>query len=191
MTRYNTLLKYWFGIGLALLMIAVQASPVAIQELLIYDRPLIFEGQLWRIITAHLCHLGWSHLLMNLLGLIMVMLFFGNYLSHWIWLLILFIGMIGTSLLLLIFNPELVWYVGLSGVLHTLFIAGGIADIQHRPKEAYIFLLLIIAKLYWEQRYGPLPGSEATAGGNVIVDAHFYGAIFGLSIIPISYFRKK
>ena len=33
--------------------------------------------------------------------------------------------------------------------------------------------------MIWEQVYGPAPGSEEMAGGNVIVNAHMYGAIAG------------
>ena len=30
-----------------------------------------------------------------------------------------------------------------------------------------------------------MPGSEETAGGNVIVDAHLYGAIFGVIAVLV------
>jgi len=182
---------YWFGLTLALIIIVLGLIDTSNQNILRFDRPAILSYQLWRIITAHLVHLGWSHLLMNLAGLVMVFFFFGTFLKNSQWFFIFFISALGTSLLLLQLNPQLVWYVGLSGVLHGFFIAGGIADIKVNPKEAYVFLALIIGKLIWEQIYGPLPGSEATAGGHVLVDAHLFGAIWGaLAMIIISLTTK-
>jgi rhomboid family GlyGly-CTERM serine protease len=79
------------------------------------------------------------------------------------------------------FYPELEWYVGLSGVLHGLLVAGLFAGLVQRDREAVILTLFVIAKLAWEQLAGPLPGSESSSGGVVIVDAHLYGAIGGLA----------
>jgi len=42
-----------------------------------------------------------------------------------------------------------------------------------------VLVAFVAAKLVWEQTGGPLPGSEATSGGTVIVDAHLYGALGG------------
>jgi len=72
-----------------------------------------------------------------------------------------------------------IWYVGFSGTLHGLVIAGALADLRHYPKSAALLLILIIGKLVWEQISGALPGSESVAGGNVVVNAHLYGAIGG------------
>lgn len=144
-----------------------------------YDREAIQSGQLWRLLTAHLAHLGWSHLAMNVAGLALIWAIFGAHIPWRRWLAILLVGAIGTSILLFMFNTHLRWYVGLSGVLHTLFIAGCLADLKYRRWDTRILLALVILKLIYEQVSGPLPGSEATAGGNVIVDAHLYGAFFG------------
>ena len=145
-----------------------------------YDRVNILEGEIWRVVTAHILHLTWNHLFMNLAGLLFIFFFFGNLLSQKHWLGIMLFSACFISLVLLVTQPELRWYVGLSGVLHGLFFAGGIADIKVRPKEAYIFLAFITIKLAYEQFFGALPGSEESAGGPVLVDAHFYGAISGL-----------
>ncbi|MDH5218383.1 MAG: rhombosortase [Gammaproteobacteria bacterium] len=150
-----------------------------------YDRVNILEGELWRIFSAHMMHLTWNHLFMNLAGLLFIFFFFGNLLTQKQWLGIMIFSAIFISLILLWTQPELRWYVGLSGVLHGLFIAGGIADIKVRPKEAFLFLAFIIGKLAYEQLMGPLPGSEESAGGPVLVDAHFYGAIAGLIFMLI------
>ena len=50
---------------------------------------------------------------------------------------------------------------------------------------------VLIAKLAWEQISGPLPGSAATAGVAVIVDAHLYGAAGGiLALLPNGWLAK-
>src|SRR5215813_6550864 len=37
-----------------------------------YDRVGLANGQLWRLVTAHLVHLGWAHLWPNLLALLLI-----------------------------------------------------------------------------------------------------------------------
>jgi len=150
------------------------------QEALRYDRGAIQDGQWWRLLSAHLVHLGPSHLLMNLAGLWLVWLLVGPALSTRSWLILLFADALITGLALLIFNPQLGWYVGLSGVLHGLLVAGAIADIRSGHRGTWLLLGAVVFKLGWEQLAGPLPGSEASAGGTVIVDAHLYGALGGL-----------
>ncbi len=150
------------------------------QQALRYDRAAILDGQWWRLLSAHLVHLGGSHLLMNLAGLWLIWLLVGPALSPRSWLILLFTDALITGLALLIFNPHLGWYVGLSGVLHGLLVAGAIADIRRGHRGTWLLLGAVVFKLGWEQLAGPLPGSEASAGGTVIVDAHLYGALGGL-----------
>ncbi|MBL1260928.1 MAG: rhombosortase [Thiotrichaceae bacterium] len=147
-----------------------------------YDREGILNGEVWRMITGHLVHLGWPHLLMNLIGLILIWLLFGHLIKRNSWLLIGTISTVGISAGMMFFNPELKWYVGLSGVLHGMFVAGAIVSVKAGYRAELLLLLLLTGKLTWEQVFGPLPGSAEFAGGNVIVDAHLYGAISGLFI---------
>ena len=76
--------------------------------------------------------------------------------------------------------PQLDWYVGLSGLLHGLLAAGLFVGVVRRDREAVVLAVFVSAKLAWEQLVGPLPGSESTSGGAVIVDAHLYGAVGGV-----------
>ena len=165
---------------LSALIIALGLFGDTAQEALRYDRSAIQDGQWWRLLSAHLVHLGPSHLLMNLAGLWLVWLLVGPALSTRSWVILLFTDALITGLALLIFNPQLGWYVGLSGVLHGLLVAGAIADIRSGHRATWLLLGAVVFKLGWEQLAGPLPGSEASAGGTVIVDAHLYGALGGL-----------
>lgn len=149
-----------------------------------YDRNAILSGEIWRIFTGHLAHLTWTHLFMNLMGLALVWGLFDRHLQPKRWIHATLFAGFGISLLLMVVDPHLRWYVGLSGVLHGMFIVGCLYDMKTGRWDSKLLLALIIAKLLWEQLVGPLPGSEKTAGGSVVVDAHLFGALMGL----ITYF---
>jgi len=147
-----------------------------------YDREGILSGELWRMVTGHLVHLGWPHFIMNVIGLLLIWLLFGHTIKQRSWLIICLASAAAISSAMLLFNPVLQWYVGLSGVLHSMFVAGAVASIKAGYRAELVLLILLSAKLAWEQLIGPLPGSAEFAGGNVIVDAHLYGAISGLIV---------
>lgn len=145
-----------------------------------FDRNAILSGEIWRVLTGHLAHLSWPHLLMNLLGLALVWALFDRYLPTKRWLHVMVFGGFGISLLLLVVDSHLLYYVGLSGVLHAMFVVGCLYDLRSGRWDSKLLLILFIVKLLWEQLVGPLPGSEKTAGGNIVVDAHLFGALMGL-----------
>ena len=149
------------------------------REWLRFDRHGIAAGELWRLLTGHLVHLGLSHTLLNLAGLVLVVVGLAFFLIglQWLWVMA---GSVGAIDLGLWFGaPSLEWYVGLSGLLHGMLGAGIVAGIAARSGEALILAVVVAGKLAWEQFAGPLPGSETTSGGAVIVDAHLYGVIGG------------
>lgn len=169
----------------------VPALLVAISGLLQLAMPLtgqwlryhyghIFDGQLWRLFSGHFVHLGWRHYLMNSVGLLLVYGLYGCFLRPVIMLWWTTSSALGVASGLIFFSPEVQWYVGLSGVLHGLVVAGAVSDIRDGHRSALYVLMLVAVKLLWEQLGGPLPGSETTAGGAVVVDAHLYGALGGL-----------
>ncbi len=148
-------------------------------EALRYQRTAILHGQFWRLLSGHLVHLGKAHLLLNLCGLGLVWALFARELSGLAGWLVLLCSALGVSLGLLLFDPALDWYVGLSGVLHGLFVAGALRLWRERPTEAALMLTVLAGKLLWEQWLGPMPGTSAIAGGPVIVDAHLFGTLGG------------
>ncbi|NOY62609.1 MAG: rhombosortase [Gammaproteobacteria bacterium] len=165
-------------LALSAILIAAGGQELALE--LRFQRASILDGEWWRLLSANLVHLGWPHLAMNLAGLVMIWLLFHRFLSNIAWLVTLIVSSLGVSLGLLWFSPETQWYVGLSGTLHGMFFAGAIAAVIHGYRLELILLLLLCAKLVWEQLYGALPGSADMAGGNVVVDSHLYGAISGI-----------
>jgi len=143
-----------------------------------FDRHLIEQWQLWRLISAHITHLNWSHFALNMAGLIMVALFFSHYKSDIYWLqALLFIAIFCSMGLLL--DQQLNRYVGLSAVLHGLFIIGGRWEMQRYKLSGIMLLVIIIGKLIYEQMHGALPGSESMTGGRIAINSHLYGAVAG------------
>jgi len=176
---------------LAAVLLLVMLGGDEVIQWLRYDRLAIAQGQLWRLLTAHLTHLGWSHLLLNLAGLILLWALLGDVLKRGGWLLLLLVSALAVGAGLYLFDPQLRWYVGLSGVLHGVLLGGALLLARFGSREGGYLLLLAVAKLLWEQLIGPMPGSEESAGGKVIVDAHLYGAIAGGLLVLILLSRES
>jgi rhomboid family GlyGly-CTERM serine protease len=103
-------------------------------------------------------------------------------LAGWRWLLATIVGMLSVGLGLLLFAPSIAWYVGISGVLETYWAAGSLLLIARRYREGWLLLAGLVAKVIWEQLVGPVPFSEATAGGPVVVAAHLWGTVGGIIV---------
>lgn len=144
-----------------------------------YEREAIEAGQLWRLVSGHLVHLGMGHLALNVAALIMIRLLVDDALSAVDWLGSALAAALAIDAGLYFFAEQIVWYVGLSGVLHGLLAAGGLAMLRPYPALGGLLLAGLVAKLLWEQTAGPLPFSETTSGGPVVVAAHLYGAAGG------------
>ncbi|MDO6459321.1 rhombosortase [Granulosicoccaceae sp. 1_MG-2023] len=174
---HSLLRTYYLPLLLGLISLLLQLGGYA--DSLRFDRTAIGMGQWWLLLSGNFVHLGLSHWLMNMSGLAMIALLFWRLYSLPQWLLIITASCAGVGLGLYYLNPELRWYVGFSGALHGLMIAGALADLRRYPLSGSVLLALVIAKLGWEQVMGSVPGSAAMAGGHVVVDAHLYGALSG------------
>jgi rhomboid family GlyGly-CTERM serine protease len=167
-------------ITLAVLAIAAQVGGVDAFLWLRYDRAAVLGGQVWRLLTGHLVHLGWIHLAMNLAGLVLIWLLFGRTYNVGQWTVTVVACAVGISLGFVMVHPELMWYVGLSGVLHGMFVAGAVGGLFAGNRAEWLLLGLLVLKLFWEQHQGPMVGTEHMIGGLVVVDSHLYGALLGL-----------
>jgi len=153
--------------AIALLTLAAAFVPA---QWLRYDRGAILGGQVWRLFTCHVVHLGWAHLALNVAALLALGFLFGKDVRRpavWI------AAACAVSLGILLLRPRIEYYVGLSGVLHGLFAAAAV----RRP---WLFLPLAL-KLGYEQAFGPL------TGGNVLVDAHLFGAVGGFAAAAVGF----
>ena len=106
------------------------------------------------------------------------------------WLVMLFLS-IGITLSLYVFMDGLDWYVGLSGLLHGLLVAGAICALYSGRKEFALLLLFIFIKIGYEQFYGSVSDAVLDDEVATIVNAHLYGVIFGvISAFVVIYFKK-
>jgi rhomboid family GlyGly-CTERM serine protease len=151
-----------------------------------YDRIALINGEIWRLLTAHLVHLNWAHCFLNLFGLLLIceLLWRALPLKHGIGLFV-FSGLVISACLWWL-NPELASYAGLSGVLHGLWagcVLFGLLQASepfHRSCLPYwIGVFLLIIKLLTEFLYGPSEFTTHLIGGNVVGESHLYGALAG------------
>jgi len=172
-------------LGLALACAGLQAAGVA--PWLRYDRVAIAAGEIWRLISGNLVHLGAGHLAVNIAGVALVALLVGRHLSVRAWLVAFVLCCLTTTGGLWWLSPDVRWYVGLSGVLHGLLVAGAARAAARGPERVFnaAVLAVVTAKLGWEQFAGALPGTSRLAGGSVVVDAHLFGAVGGLAFAAV------
>ena len=150
------------------------------EALLRYQREGVLDGQWWRLFSAHFLHLGWGHLALNLMGLWLVWLLVGRVLEAVEWWMSAALCALSVTVGLMWFDPQLHWYVGLSGLLHGLLVTGAVAGWRRGLHDGPLLVAAVAVKLLWEHFSGPMPGSEAWAGGHVVVDAHLFGALGGV-----------
>jgi len=114
---------------------------------LAFDRDLIAQGEGWRIITGNLAHTNGWHLLLNLSGLAVLYSLFQEYLTGWR--LPVLLLLLGTAVGLGIWwgCPQTQWYMGLSGLLHGLFVWGAMQDIRFRRHSGWLMLAGVAIKL--------------------------------------------
>jgi rhomboid family GlyGly-CTERM serine protease len=147
----------------------------SVNELLRYDRGAIAAGGWWRLLTAHIVHLDAHHLILNALGLVLMWALFAADYDAIEWCVIVLSGALAISSGLWWLSPRVSWYVGASGVLHTVVAAGTAKHLALRVWDRWILVLALGCKLAYEQ----LGGREPPL---VVVDAHLYGAISGFAV---------
>ncbi len=149
-------------------------------ELLAYYHTGIKQFEFWRLLTATFCHTNFNHLVMNLIGLVVTLgLFIDTFKKMTPLPLIIFSSLfIGAALFLL--EKEVLWYVGLSGVLHALFAYGVLCDIKRKDRWGLLLGAGLILKIAYEQLFGAQQSTVELIAAPVLVNAHLYGAIAGI-----------
>ncbi|SMF55997.1 rhomboid family GlyGly-CTERM serine protease [Alteromonadaceae bacterium Bs31] len=158
-----------------------------LNALLLYQREAILQGQIWRLLSGHVVHLGWMHTVMNILALSLVVWLFRGALSKASWCIGGSLISLSISISFLALKPHLSYYGGLSGTIHgliTMACIGCLVKDAILPRwQAAVVLLLLFAKLFYE--HTPWYNSDflqEAMDAPVIIDAHLYGAIAGLVI---------
>ncbi|WOT06679.1 rhombosortase [Shewanella youngdeokensis] len=146
---------------------------------LAFRRDLITEGQWWRLLTGNFLHTNDWHLLMNLAGLwVILLLHEQHYSATSLSVLVLSLGCM-QGLGLLLFFPDTFGYVGLSGLLHGIFVFGAVMDTTKGFKIGYLLTLGVIAKVLYEQWFGASTELTALINATVATEAHLVGLLSG------------
>ncbi len=186
--------RVWmFPAGLMLLIGVLGLGGEPWIEALRYDRMAIEGGEWYRLITGNLVHLpgntvewnGWRfhgpwHLFLNELGVLVLVLLCPERLSLLVWLRRTLLLCLGMSVGLYFFAPDMVWYVGLSGVMHGFFLLGLMPQVLKKDIVALGCVLYLLGKLGYELYAGAPVSDEAAIGGKVALESHLWGSISAL-----------
>lgn len=156
-----------------------------------FNRGLVEQGHVWLLFSGHIMHLNWPHWALNMAGLGIVAFFFSPHASFKQWLAVIVASVCVINIGIWFFLPGINSYVGLSGILHGLFLYGALREIRFYPVSGYVLTTVLIAKLLWEFFHGALPGSEQMTGGRVLTEAHLLGAIGGILVWSVEWLKGK
>ena len=191
---WTPLLAAFAGSALFLLL---QAMPAAL-TVLEYRRSAL-PAEPWRLLTAHVVHINWSHALVNAGAWSLLSYLFGRQLPAGRQLLVLGVGAASVSLALVAAYPAIAWYRGASGALHALFFAGATVALAtaaraRRAAEALAPLALVVCgwiKVALEfPRGGTVPYAD-WLGAATVPQAHFVGAIAGTALAALFAARAR
>lgn len=164
-----------FGL-LAVLLVLLSLGGESWTQALRYERDAVLTGEFWRLLTGHLVHGSPWHLLLNVAGLAAMAWLFSRDYSAAAWLLVMTGSLAAIDLGFVLWEPQITWYVGFSGVLHGVMAAGAVAWWRReKPALALALSAILLGKLAWEYWQGALPLADLP----VVVEAHRYGAIGG------------
>lgn len=178
-------------LGLFLLAIAAALLSTEMVELFIYQRSSIESGQWWRLITAHILHTNTAHLLLNISAVALLWLLHGKFYRNFDYIKLFIFSALIVSVGVYLTSPELTSYVGLSGVLHALFIWGALKDIGTGDKTGYLLILGVIIKVIHEQVYGASEQVSSLINASVAIDAHLWGVVSGVLYYTFSAIRNS
>jgi rhomboid family GlyGly-CTERM serine protease len=161
--------------GLLVLQLGGEATLAALR----YARGALAAGQWWRLASAHVVHLDMRHTLLNGLGVALMWALFARDYRGRQWVLILICAAGAIDLGLWFRDAQVLWYVGASGVLHGVLVAGILAGLRRGEREGFVLAAFLLAKLAYEQTGGVLPFAGSSVP--VVVNAHLYGALGGFA----------
>ena len=150
------------------------------QAALRYERAAVEGGAVWRLVTCHLVHYDARHLALNVAGLALLWLLYAPAARPRAWAVVAVASALGAGLGLFLFEPQVGWYLGLSGVLHGAWAAAPLFLWRRARLEAVASGALLVLKLALEAWSGPLT-SALDPALPVIVAAHRCGALGGLA----------
>jgi rhomboid family GlyGly-CTERM serine protease len=168
-------------LSISIVIVLLSIFGLSMEPLLEFNRAKIIEGEYWRILSSNFVHYGFVHTVMNLAAFLLVgfSLLLELNLKHYCLLFLCCALAVGFGVL--IGNPELDFYRGLSGVLHGLIVAGLLLNHFQKRWLSYFFTALVFAKIIHEHQADFQENQlQDLLPVQVAVDSHLYGALAGL-----------
>ena len=173
-------IKQWWFYGLLMLTLWTNYlfEPEATNWLRYYRPGILENNEYWRLFTAHLVHLSFNHLVLNSLGFALVIFCCGKELASSFGAVFFVFSAFFVSIGLVFIEPQLIGYVGLSGVLHGLLILAAWFSPYYTKIIKAAFIMVVTGKVLWELTpfYSDADIAEVISG-RVVTDAHLLGAI--------------
>ncbi len=146
-------------------------------------RRVLLLSQPWRLITGHFTHLSLLHAMVNCVALILLTRIFADRMRAWEQWAVLLGTPVIISLVFWIAMPGLIWYRGLSGVLHAFYFAGCVMWLLSSSGRARWLPIAAIAggaiKVLIEQPWSETFPWASWLGAPVVPQAHLIGALVG------------
>ncbi|WP_064664137.1 rhombosortase [Pseudoalteromonas sp. MQS005] len=171
---------------LCLIVLSTLLAWLGMNNELEFNRPLIEQGQLWRLFTSQFVHANWIHLGLNCAGIALIWLLHGEYTTSKQYSFNIALLALWCGLGVYWFCPTIIIYTGLSALLHGVIVWGAIKDVTVGLKSGYILFIGVWIKLILEQVNGPSAEIGQLIQSTVAVDAHLIGAIGGVLLaVPL------
>lgn len=87
---------------------------------LLYSRPALADGEVWRLVTGHFMHFSWTHLAADIGGFLLLGVLVEKEQGRRTMLRLLVLFALGTSAALWLFVPQLAFYGGISALNYGL-----------------------------------------------------------------------
>ena len=143
------------------------------------------DGELWRLATAHLVHLGQAHLVLNFVGMALI--------AVTLWPVLTLPRLVRVALVsgavisggMMVLLPDGQSYVGFSAIAHGVFAYGGLMLLRQRDGFGVVVTGCLAGKLLLEAVSGALPTTAMMIGGEVSYLSHVLGAVGGWIATPL------
>jgi len=160
--------------------LALHFSPGA-REALVYDRPAILSGEIWRLVTGHWVHFSTGHLLWNA-AVLVAAVWIGSRRGYRLIAPLLLVAAAAIGLGLLVLQARLERYGGLSGLAMASTFYVALLGLREPPpwREVCGWVLLVsVAKLGVEVWTGQSPFVRFEDGIRLAPLSHLIGAAVG------------
>lgn len=166
---WRTLLLSGFA---SLLFILFGAAP----ETLVYSRETIQQGEWWRLITGHWVHSDSGHALWDISALLLLGWFYETHTRQSL-LRLLVPSSLFISAAIWFLLPELDYYCGLSGILHSLLVITFYQHWrQHQQIEYLAVIVFTVIKIVIEMNLST--ALFTNTAWPALPESHLYGVIF-------------